>query len=668
MTLKEAKLLIEKYRKEIEYHNKKYYEEDSPEIDDYEYDMLVRKLENLEKEFPELVLDNTSPTQKVGGRASEKFSPVTHKVKMESLHDSFSKDELIAFDKRIRNIINEPQYVVEPKIDGLSVSIEYENGILVRASTRGDGITGEDITENILTISELPKILTNKLPFLEVRGEVYMSKEDFSKLVKEQELNGLKIFKNPRNAAAGSLRQKDSNITKSRNLKIFVFNIQQIKGHTIKSHKESIDFLKELGFIVPPFYSLYNNIDDVLKEVDRIGEIKNSLSFQIDGAVIKLDFLEDRKILGSTSKFPRWAEAYKYPPEEQETKLIDIEINVGRTGIISPTGILEPVFISGSTVKRVALHNKDFIEEKKIKIGDTVLIRKAGEIIPEVVRVTKTTEESKEFVFPEKCPSCGSEIVKIEDEVALRCINTDCPEQLVRNIIHFVSRNAMDIQGLGENIIINLVKNKIINSAVNLYDLKIEDLIKMERMGEKSSSNIINAINNSKNRGLDKFLFALGIRHIGEKASKLISNKFKNIDNIIKATEEEICLIPGIGDIIAKSITDYFSIQSNIELIEKFKNHGIDMSYKSSSDDNQHLSDKIFVLTGTLENYTRQEATEIIEKLGGKVTSSVSKKTSYVVAGIEAGSKLSKAEKLGINIINEKEFIQLISNNKEIEI
>ena len=665
MTLKEAKLLMEKYRKEIEYHNKKYYEEDSPEIDDYEYDMLVKKLENLEKEFPKLALDDTSPTQKVGGRASEKFSPVTHKVKMESLHDSFSKDELIAFDKRIKNIINEPKYVVEPKIDGLSVSIEYENGIIVRASTRGDGITGEDITENILTISELPKKLNNKLPYLEVRGEVYMSKEDFSKLVKEQELNGLKTFKNPRNAAAGSLRQKDSNITKSRNLKIFVFNIQQIEGYTIKSHKESIDFLKELGFTVPPFYNLYNNIDDVLREIDRIGEIKNSLSFQIDGAVIKLDSLENRKILGSTSKFPRWAEAYKYPPEEQETKLIDIEINVGRTGIISPTGILEPVFISGSTVKRVALHNKDFIEEKKIKIGDTVLIRKAGEIIPEVIRVIKTNEESKEFVFPKKCPSCGSEVVKIEDEVALRCINTDCPEQLVRNIIHFVSRNAMDIQGLGENIIINLVKNKIINSAVNLYDLKIEDLIKMERMGEKSSNNIINAINNSKNRGLDKFLFALGIRHIGEKAAKLISNKFKNMDNIIKATMEEICLIPGIGDIIAKSITDYFSIQSNIELIEKFKNHGINMSYKNSSDDEQYLSDKTFVLTGTLENYTRQEATEIIEKFGGKVTSSVSKKTSYVVAGTEAGSKLSKAEKLGVNIINEEQFLQLISNNSE---
>ena len=662
MTLKEAKLLIEKYRKEIEYHNKKYYEEDSPEIDDYEYDMLVRKLESIEKEFPELLLGNTSPTQKIGGRASEKFSPVTHKVKMESLRDSFSKDELIYFDKRIRNIINEPQYVVEPKIDGLSVSIEYENGILVRASTRGDGITGEDITENILTISEIPKKLNNELPYLEVRGEVYMSKEDFSKLVKEQELNGLKTFKNPRNAAAGSLRQKDSNITKSRNLKIFVFNIQQIEGYDIKSHKESIDFLKELGFTVPPFYNLYNNIDDVLREVDRIGEIKNSLSFQIDGAVIKLDSLEDRKILGSTSKFPRWAEAYKYPPEEQETKLIDIEINVGRTGVISPTGILEPVFISGSTVKRVALHNKDFIEEKKIKIGDTVLIRKAGEIIPEVIRVIKTNEESKEFVFPEKCPSCGSEVVKIEDEVALRCVNTDCPEQLVRNIIHFVSRNAMDIQGLGESIIINLVKNKIINSAVNLYDLKVEDLMKMERMGEKSSSNIINAINNSKNRGLDKFLFSLGIRHIGEKAAKLIANKFKNMDDIIKATREEICLIPGIGDIIAKSITDYFSIQSNIELIEKFKNHGIDMSYRSSSNYEQYLSDKTFVLTGTLENYTRQGATEIIEKLGGKVTSSVSKKTSYVVAGTEAGSKLLKAEKLGVNIISEEEFIQLISN------
>lgn len=661
MTFEEAKLLAEKYRKEIEYHNKKYYEEDSPEIDDYEYDILVRELENLEKEFPELALDNSSPTQIVGGQASEKFSPVTHKIKMESLHDSFSKDELISFDNRIKNIINNPNYVVEPKIDGLSVSIEYKNGILVRASTRGDGLIGEDITENILTISELPNVLSKKLPFLEVRGEVYMSKEDFSKLVKEQELNGLKTFKNPRNAAAGSLRQKDSNITKSRNLKIFIFNIQQIEGEIIESHKESLDFLKDLNFPVPPFYSLYDSIEDVLKEVDRIGTIKNSLSFQIDGAVIKLDSFKDRKLLGSTLKFPRWAEAYKYPPEEQETKLIDIEINVGRTGVLSPTGILEPVFISGSTVKRVALHNKDFIEEKKIKIGDTVLIRKAGEIIPEVIRVIKTDEKSKEFVFPKECPSCGSGVVKIENEVALRCVNTDCPEQLVRNIIHFVSRNAMDIQGLGESIIINLVKNKIISSPVNLYDIKVNDLIGMERMGEKSSSNIVNAINNSKSRGLNKFLFALGIRHVGEKASRLISEKFRNIDNIVKATEEEICSIPGIGGIIAKSVTDYFSITSNIELIEKFKNHGINMTYEISNENNQHLNNKTFVLTGTLKNYTRQEATEIIEKLGGKVTSSVSKKTSYVVAGSEAGSKLSKAEKLGLNIVNEEAFIQLIN-------
>lgn len=654
LNLEEAKNQAEKYKKEIEYHNKKYYEEDSPEIEDFEYDMLLRNLENLEKQFPEII-SSDSPTRKIGGKALEKFSQVKHEIKMESLHDSFSKDEIEAFDTRVKNTIDFPKYVVEPKIDGLSVSVEYKEGKIFRASTRGNGVYGEDITENILTVSDLPKVLSEEIPFLEVRGEVYISKENFLNLVKLQESNGVKTFKNPRNAAAGSLRQKNGKIAASRNLQIIIFNIQKIEGKNFESHKESLDFLKKLGFPVPPFYNLYSNINSVLTEIDRIGQIKNSLPFQIDGAVVKLDSLSERNILGSTSKFPRWAEAYKYPPEEKETKLLDIEINVGRTGVLTPTGILSPVSISGTTVSRVSLHNKDFINEKNIKIGDTLLIRKAGEIIPEVIKVVKSDENSKVFIFPKVCPSCGSEVINIEDEVAVRCINTDCPQQLIENVIHFASRQAMDIDGLGEKMALNLVNNNIINSPSDIYKIKKEDFVKIERMGEKSSENIINAIENSKTRGLDKFIFALGIRHVGEKAAKLLAEKFKNIENIINASLDEISEIEGIGDIIAESIKNYFSIPENLNLIEEFKNYGVKMSFDEEIV-NKLLEGKVFVLTGSLENYTRLEATKLIEKSGGKVVSSVSKKVNYVVAGENPGSKLEKAEKLKIDIINEAEF------------
>ena len=660
MKAEEAKRLAENYRKEIEYHNKKYYEDDSPEIEDYEYDLLLKKLEDLESQFPELNRDDYSPTKKVGGRANEKFAPVVHKVKMESLHDSFSKEEIIAFDKRIKSVVNNPKYVVEPKIDGLSVSIEYENGKLIRASTRGDGSVGEDITENIYTIKNLPKNLSKEVPFLEVRGEVYISKENFLKLVSSQEAEGHKAFKNPRNAAAGSLRQKDAKVTSLRKLDVFVFNIQEVEGYKFKSHKESLDFLKELGFTVLPFYNCYDDINDVIKEIDRINELRLSLPFQTDGAVIKLDSLDDRKILGSTAKFPRWAEAYKYPPEECKTKLLGIEINVGRTGILTPTGILEPVLISGTTVKRVTLHNQDFIKEKDIKIGDEVIVKKAGEIIPEIVKVIHSDGDSKSFEFPTICPSCGSAVTKLEDEVAIRCINTDCPEQLVRNIIHFVSKGAMDIEGLGEVLVTKLVKSRLVNSSVDLYDLTVEKLVSIERMGEKSSQNIINAIKNSKNKNLDKFLFALGIRHVGQKASKIITNKFKSIDEIVNITEEKICSLDGIGEITAKSLINYFSVVENRSLIEKFKYHGLTLRADDSEIKDIFIGQS-FVLTGALENFTRDEATKLIESLGGKVTSSVSKKTSYVVVGSEAGSKLEKAVKLGIKIIDEKEFLSLVN-------
>lgn len=660
MNFEEAKSLAEKYKKEIEYHNKKYYEDDSPEIDDYEYDRMVKSLEELEKNFPKLASED-SPTQHVGGRASEKFSPVIHEVKMESLHDSFSISEIENFYNRVKNVVKSANYVVEPKIDGLSVSIEYVNGKLFRASTRGDGHVGEDVTENILTINSLPKKLNKNIEYLEVRGEVYMSKNSFLKLVQKQESEGKKTFKNPRNAAAGSLRQKDAHITESRNLDIFIFNIQKIVGYELNFHKESLDFLKDLGLPTLPFYTLCKNMDEISAEINRIGSIKSELPFQTDGAVVKLDSFEHRKILGSTSKFPRWAEAYKYPPEEKSTELLDIEINVGRTGILTPTGVLNPVYISGSTVGRVVLHNKDFIQEKDIRIGDTVVIRKAGEIIPEIVKVISHRKNSKEYEFPRKCPSCGSEVAQVDDEVAIRCVNTNCPAQLLRNLIHFVSKGAMDIDGLGETLIANMVEQNIISSPVQLYELNKEKLMSMERMGEKSSQNIINSIEKSKNQNLDRLIFALGIRHVGQKAAKLLACKFENLDNLINASKEKISEIDGIGEVIADSICCYFSVPQNIKLINALKSKGLNMNFIDNSQ-NSALKNKIFVLTGTLEKYTRGDATQIIESMGGKVTSSVSKNTSYVLCGDSPGSKAEKAQKLGIRIINEDDFMNMISH------
>ena len=660
MNFDEAKALAEKYRKEIEYHNKKYYEDDSPEIDDYEYDMIVRNLEKLENLFPEIASED-SPTKHVGGRASQKFSPVTHEVKMESLHDSFSIEEIEAFYNRIKNAVQSASYVVEPKIDGLSVSVEYVNGKLFRASTRGDGQVGEDITENILTINSLPKKLNKNIEYLEVRGEVYMSKDSFLKLVQKQESEGQKTFKNPRNAAAGSLRQKDSSVTASRNLDIFVFNVQKIKGYELSSHKESLDFLKDLGLPVLPFYAVCKTMEEIASEINRIGKIKSDLPFQTDGAVVKLDSFEERKVLGSTSKFPRWAEAYKYPPEEKSTELLDIEINVGRTGILAPTGVLKPVLISGSTVGRVVLHNEDFIQEKNLRIGDTVVIRKAGEIIPEVVKVISHKENSEEFEFPKKCPSCGSEVTRVDDEVAIRCVNMNCPAQLLRNLIHFVSKGAMDIEGLGETLITKMVEQDMISSPVQIYELSKEELAAMERMGEKSSQNIINSIEKSKTQNLDRLIFALGIRHVGQKAAKLLASEFENMDNLMLASKERISSIGGIGEVIADSIISYFSVAQNVNLINELKAKGLNMNFESSSK-NSALKNKTFVLTGTLEKYTRGEATQIIESMGGKVTSSVSKNTSYVLCGDSPGSKAEKARKLNVEIISENDFENMISS------
>lgn len=658
MTSEEAKRIILTYRNKIEYHNKKYYDEDSPEITDDDYDKLLRELENLENEFPEFQTKD-SPTKKVGGNSSNKFSPVVHRVKMESLHDSFSEEEIIAFDTRVRSLIKNPTYVVEPKIDGLSVALEYKNGKFVRGSTRGDGTVGEDITENLMMIKSIPYELVEKVPFLEVRGEVYMPKKGFAALVKKQESEGQKTFKNPRNAAAGSLRQKDSKITAQRELDIFVFNIQDLKGRKISGHKESLEYLKSLGFSIMPFYKYCESIEDVLKEIRRIGNIKNNLDFQIDGAVIKIDSFEYRKTLGSTSKFPKWAEAFKYPPEEKETKLLSIEITVGRTGVLTPTGIFDPVFLSGTTVSRASLHNEDFIKEKGIKIGDTVILRKAGEIIPEVIKVKNHGINSEPFSMPKFCPSCGSLVAREEGEAAYRCNNTDCPAQIVRNIIHFASRDAMDIDGMGEALVELLSKNGLISSPADLYNLKAETLSKLERMGEKSANNLIKSIEKSKDRGLERLIFALGIRHVGKRASKLLARRFKNIENLEKATVEEISLIEGLGTVIGKSVVSYFSLSETKNLIENLKNFDIKMISEQNEDTETNegkLQGKTIVLTGTLKNHTRNEMTEIVERLGGKVVSSVSKKTSLVLVGENPGSKFEKAKNLGIEIIEEDDF------------
>ena len=658
MDIENARQKAENLREQIIYHNDRYYNQDSPEINDYEYDMLLKELEEIESEFPELITPD-SPTQKVGGQAGEKFSPVEHTVPMESLHDSFSHDEIKDFAKRVNENAGNAVYVVEPKIDGLSVSAEYKNGVFVRGSTRGDGKVGEDITENLKTIKSLPMKLNKAVPYLEVRGEVYMSTDVFENLVARQEENDEKPFKNPRNAAAGSLRQKNAKITKERQLDIFVFNIQQIDGEKLTSHVQSLEYLKELGFTTLPFYYKCSDIDEVIEKIEEIGNKRGELSFGIDGAVIKVDEFEKREILGSTSKFPKWAEAYKYPPEEKETELLDIEINVGRTGVLTPTAIFAPITLAGTTVSRAVLHNGDFIKEKDIRIGDTVILRKAGEIIPEVVSVARHKENSVPFEMPKICPSCGSPVSCENGEAALRCTNTDCPAQLMRHMIHFVSREAMDIDGLGERVLRALVENSLISSPMDLYRLSKDDIMTLEKKKDKSAENLVNAIEKSKSNDLYRTVFSLGIRHIGQKAAKLLADKFRTLDNIANATIEEISSIDGFGEIMAESVYQYFQLDESKKLVEEIKLLGINtesLSAPKSVDESSPFFNKTFVITGTLPNYKRTEAAAIIESMGGKVSSSVSKKTDYVLAGEEAGSKLTKAQSLGIKIIDENEF------------
>ena len=655
--MEDIKQKIEELRKTLRYHSDRYYNDDAPEIEDYEYDMMMRELKKLEDEHPEY--DSVdSPTKRVGGKADNSFASVEHTVRMESLQDAFSKEEIFDFDRRVKETVSGVHYVVEPKIDGLSVSLEYVNGEFFRGSTRGDGNVGEDVSGNLRVIHNIPLKLNHALPYIEVRGEVYMPKKSFDRLVDRQLINDEKPFKNPRNAAAGSLRQKDSEVAATRGLDIFVFNIQQIEGKELTSHKESLDYLKELGFNTIPYYERVDDIETAFEKVLQIGEKRGELEFDIDGAVIKVDDFSEREQLGSTAKFPKWAVAFKYPPEEKQTEILDIEITVGRTGKLTPTAVLSPVHLAGTTVSRATLHNQDFINEKGVNIGDIVTVRKAGDIIPEVLCVNEKKSNGS-FVYPKRCPSCNEKVVREEGESDIRCINPECPAQLLRNLIHYCSRDAMDIEGLGPSIIETFVNEGMIKTVTDIYRLDKEKIASLDGFQQTSANNIIESVENSKNNDLSKLIFALGIRHIGAKAAKLLSDEFKNIDNLMNASLEAISDIDGFGDIMAKSAFDFFQSESARELIADLKSFGVNTESKTVINDNR-FEGMTFVLTGTLPTYKRSEASKIIESFGGKTSSSVSKKTSYVLSGESSGSKLDKANQLGIPVIDENEFNEMI--------
>ena len=654
MDFKTAQERVELLSRELKYHNKKYYIEDAPEIEDFEYDRMLRELEDLEKEFPELKKED-SPTQTVGGAANRLFSEVVHSVKMESLQDVFDFDELKSFGEKID--LSRTEFSVEPKIDGLSVSLEYKDGLFFRGSTRGDGVIGEDVTANLMQIKSIPKAI-NFDGELEVRGEVYMSKSSFLKLLKRQELMGEAPAKNPRNAAAGSLRQKNSKITAERELDIFIFNIQRIVGREFNSHIDTLDFLKDLGFSTLPFYTKCRDIDGIISEIERIGNIRGNLEFDIDGAVVKVDNLSYREELGSTSKFPKWAVAYKYPPEEKETVLKEIEIGVGRTGALTPTAIFDTITLAGTSVSRATLHNEDFITSKNIGIGDTIIVRKAGDIIPEVLAVSRHCENSVVYKMPSHCPSCGSPVFREEGEAVIRCTNADCPAQSLRHLIHFTSRDAMDIEGLGPAVLEQLLDAGLISNIVDLYSLDYDAVERLERTGKKSAQNLKNAIEASKSQDLSKLIFAFGIRHIGAKAAALLAENFGDIDAILNASKEDFERIEGFGSILAQSAAEFFSLPDTHGMINSLKSAGLNMKSLKVVEDSR-FKGLTFVLTGTLPTLKRSEAGEIIEKFGGKTSSSVSKKTDYVLAGEEAGSKLTKAQELGVKIINEEEFLNM---------
>ncbi len=653
-------LEIEKLRELINYHNKRYYDDDSPEISDYDYDQLQIKLRTLEKEHPELISEN-SPTQRVGGHASEKFAKVTHQYPLESLQDVFSFDELEDFYTRVNGVVSDAEYVVELKIDGLSVALEYVDGIFVRGATRGDGLVGEDVTENLMTIKDIPHKLKNAPKHLIVRGEVYMSKQVFTELNDQLEILQKPLFANPRNAAAGSLRQKDSKITAERKLSMFCFNIQNSDELSLKKHDQSLDYLKSLGFKVSPYYPVMKNPEDIAKEIERMGELRGSLDFDMDGAVVKVNDFEQRRQLGSTAKFPRWAAAYKYPPEIKPTLLKDIIISVGRTGVLTPNAVLEPVHLAGTTVSRATLHNRDFIRDLDIRIGDTVLVRKAGEIIPEIVGVEKDKRPSEAIPYemPKRCPVCGADVFEDADEAAIRCTGAECPAQLIRNLMHFASRDAMDIDGCGEAVLKALIDSQLIHSAADLYYLSIDDIMSIDRKKEKSANNLYNSIQDSKKRDLSRLLFAFGIRHVGQKAAKILSGHFGSLDNLLNAPLDELTEIRDIGETTAKSIDEWRCQEQSKHIIEKLRNAGVNFVGEQTVTSNK-LQGMTIVATGSLNLFTRKEINDLIESLGGKASGSVSKKTTYVVAGENAGSKLKKAQELGIPVLTEAEFKEMI--------
>lgn len=656
----DVKKQIEKLRKELNYHSKLYYVYDRTEISDYEYDMLMQRLKTLESEHPELITPD-SPTQRVGGQALSQFEPVTHQVPLESLTDVFSYDELFEFGSRMDSLIPAPHdFSVEPKVDGLSMSLEYENGVFIRGATRGDGITGENVTENLRTIRSLPLRIDNAPERLIVRGEVYMSKAAFEKINAEREIRGENPLANPRNAAAGSIRQLDPRIAASRRLDIVFFNMQFSSDMRYHTHAETLDAMREMGFPVIP-YKRFDKIEECVEQIRWLGENRDALPYEMDGAVIKINDLSQRAMLGSTAKAPRWAVAFKYPPEQKESRVKDIIVQVGRTGVLTPKVIVEPIRLAGTTVSAATLHNQDNISRLDIRIGDTVILQKAGEIIPEVVAVAveKRPEGTVPFTMPERCPECGSPVVRDIDGAAYRCTSPECPAQVLRNIAHFASREAMDIEGLGISVCESLIKNKLVESAADIYYLEPQSVAMLDRMGEKSASNLIDAIEKSKSAGLSRLICAFGIRQVGQKAATVLASHFGNLDSLVRADVNELTLIPDIGGITAQFITEWFSNPQSLHLIERLRSAGVDFTSHEEIKDNR-FAGMTFVLTGTLNNYKRDEAGAIIESFGGKVSGSVSKKTSFVLAGAEAGSKLTKAESLGIKIISEEDFMEMI--------
>ncbi|MBE5721630.1 MAG: NAD-dependent DNA ligase LigA [Ruminiclostridium sp.] len=658
MDKEQIKSEYEQLCKQAEQHNFNYYVLDDPTIEDDEYDRLMRRIKEIEAENPEIVSES-SPTQHVGGYAINTFEKVTHEVQMGSLQDVFSKGELYEFDERVKKAVGKAVYCVEPKIDGLSVSLEYKDGIFTRGSTRGDGFVGEDITKNLKTIKSIPMVLNEKIPFIEVRGEVYMPKADFEKLVRKQLENDEQPAKNPRNAAAGSLRQKDSRVTASRGLDIFVFNLQRIEGRELACHSESLDYMKKLGFNMIDGYKTFDNIEDAVSRIMEIGENRQSYSYDIDGAVIKVDNFELRNELGSTAKVPKWAVAFKYPPEEKETKLLDIEINVGRTGALTPVAVFEPVWLAGTTVSRAVLHNQDYIDSKDIRIGDIIAVRKAGDIIPEVVRSVSHAENSEPFVIPHICPVCHGKAERAEDEAVIRCVNIDCPAQLLKNIEHFASRPAMNIDGLGEAVVKQLVENRLISTVADLYGLQQQDIEMLPGFAKVSASKLIANIENSKTNSPDRLLFALGIKGIGQKNAQLLMKHFGSIEKLSETSPEEISAVENFGDILANNIFTALHEPHMTELIERLKSYGVNTVYQSDVKSDK-LAGLTFVITGTLPDMTRDEAKTLIEQNGGKCSGSVSKKTSYVLAGEEAGSKLTKAQQLGVTVISQQQLIEMI--------